>query len=287
MPVGRDSTLDEILDRGSLRIPIEFLGHPDTGDPPEMYRDPHTGEPDGLAPRVGAMIASDLGVKLEIVEILWPDQIPALFDRRVDLLPKHTLYPQRALRLEFVMGRLMQIRVTCQVPADRADQGIESLYREGRRIGVWHGSSNRDVAERFFPAATVVEAPAPTRLLLDGRVDAVVGDAAIPRTQSGTESVAGTGRHAGSPVAGIQQDLDSPRGSEIPQLAEQLVRLPGRGGGHRGTLRDLVGEPHGGPGVAGSLRLPGVAPSVLRPDLSYRSSLPRPQFKLRIAWRDK
>ena len=177
MPVEGSSTLDEILDRGSLRIPIEFLGHPDTGDPPEMYRDPETGEPDGVAPKVGAMIASDLGVELEIVEILWPDQIPALFDRKVDLLPKHTLFPRRALQVEFAMGRLMQIRVTCQVPAERANEGIRSLNREGLRIGVWHGSSNRDVSERFFPAATVVDASDPTRLLLDGRVDAVVGDA--------------------------------------------------------------------------------------------------------------
>ena len=181
MPVGWDSTLDEILDRGSLRIPIEFLGHPDTGDPPEMYRDPETGEPDGLAPRVGAMIAADLGVELEIVELLWPDQIPALFDRTVDLLPKHTLFPRRALQLEFAMGRLMQIRVTCQVPVERANEGLESLTREGLRIGVWHGSSNRDVAERFFPVATVVDASDPTRLLLDGHVDAVVGDAVTRR----------------------------------------------------------------------------------------------------------
>ena len=181
MPVGWDSTLDEILDRGSLRIPIEFLGHPDTGDPPEMYRDPETGEPAGLAPRVGAMIADDLGVDLEIVEVLWPDQIPALLDRTVDLLPKHTLFPRRALRLEFTAGRLMQIRVTCQVPAERANRGIESLHREGLRIGVWHGSSNRDVAARFFPVATVVEAPDPTRLLLDGQVDAVIGDAVTRR----------------------------------------------------------------------------------------------------------
>ncbi|MCE2529518.1 MAG: transporter substrate-binding domain-containing protein [Acidimicrobiia bacterium] len=181
MPVGWDSTLDEILDRGSLRIPIEFLGHPDTGDPPEMYRDPETGEPDGLAPRVGAMIAADLGVELEIVEILWPDEIPALFDRTVDLLPKHTLFPRRALQLEFAMGRLMQIHVTCQVPVERANEGLDPLTREGLRIGVWHGSSNRDVAERFFPAATVVDASDPTRLLLDGHVDAVVGDAVTGR----------------------------------------------------------------------------------------------------------
>ena len=139
MAVEWESTLDEILDRGSLRIPIEFLGHPDTGDPPEMYRNPETGEAEGVAPRVAAMIASDLGVELEIIEILWPEQIPALFDRRVDLLPKHTLFPQRALQLEFATGRLMQIRVTCQVRADKAGDGIESIRREGVRIGVGMG----------------------------------------------------------------------------------------------------------------------------------------------------
>lgn len=181
MAVEWESTLDEILDRGSLRIPIEFLGHPDTGDPPEMYRDPETGEPEGVAPRVAAMIASDLGVELEIVEILWPDQIPALFDHRVDLLPKHTLFPRRALHLEFAMGRLMEIRITCQVRADRAKEGIESMRREGVRIGVWHGSSNRDVAERFFPTARIVDASHPTRLLLDGEVAAIVGDAVTRR----------------------------------------------------------------------------------------------------------
>ena len=79
------------------------------------------------------------------------------------------------------MGRLMQIRITCQVPADSARDGIDSLRREGLRIGVWHGSSNRDVAERFFPAAHVVDASDPTALLLDGRVDAIVGDAVTRR----------------------------------------------------------------------------------------------------------
>ena len=181
MHVDGRSTLDEILDRGSLRIPIEFLGHPDTGDPPEMYRNPETGEPEGVAPQVGAMIAEDLGVELEIVETLWPDQIPALLDGEVDLLPKHTLLPQRALQLEFVAGRLMQIRITCQVAAGRAGGGLGSLYRGGLRIGVWHGSSNREVAERFFPAATIVEASNPTGLLLDGTVDVVVGDAVTRR----------------------------------------------------------------------------------------------------------
>ena len=178
---GERSTLDEILERGSLRMPIEFLDHPDTGAPPEMYRNAETGEPEGVAPRVGAMIAEDLGVELEIIETLWPDQIPALLGGEVDLLPKHTLLPQRALQLEFVAGRLMQIRITCQVPAGRAAGGLRSMYRDGLRIGVWHGSSNKDVAERFFPDATIVEASDPTGLLLGGSVDAIVGDAVTRR----------------------------------------------------------------------------------------------------------
>jgi len=52
MSVEGGSTLDEILNRGCLRIPIEFLDHPDTGAPTEMYRNPETGEPEGVAPWV-------------------------------------------------------------------------------------------------------------------------------------------------------------------------------------------------------------------------------------------
>ena len=175
------STLDEVIERGSLRIPIEFLEPPDSGTPPEMYRDPSTGQPEGVAPQVGAMIAEDLGVDLEIVEMPWPDQIPALLNEEVDLLPKHTQLPQRALKLEFTSGRLMQLRITCKVGAHDASAGLDSLRREGLRIGVWHGSSNRDVAESAFPNAEIHEASDPTGLLLAGSVDTIVGDSVTKR----------------------------------------------------------------------------------------------------------
>ena len=179
--ISQESTLDKILKRGKLRIPIEYLGAPDTGAPPEMYRDPETNEPAGVAPRVGAMIAEDMGVELEIIEMPWPEQIPALLTGKVDLLPKHTAFPARALKLEFCLGRLMQIRLTCQVPTGEARNGLASLHREGLRIGVWHGSSCRDVAERHFPGGNIVEAANPTELLVDGKVDTIVGDAVTTR----------------------------------------------------------------------------------------------------------
>lgn len=175
--MSKESVLHEIIRRGSLRVPIEFLDTPDTGAPPEMYRDPETNEPAGVAPRVASMIAEDLGVDLEIVEMPWPDQISALLTGKVDLLPKHTAFPARALQLEFLWGRLMQIRITCQVPAENAKGGLSSLRKEGLRIGVWHGSSNRDVAQRKFPTAEIADASNPTELLLNGEVDTIVGDA--------------------------------------------------------------------------------------------------------------
>ena len=153
MAVEWGSTLDEILDRGLPEDSDRVSRSPRHGrSARECTGTQRLAEPEGVAPRVAAMIASDLGVELEIIETLWPDQIPALLDRKVDLLPKHTLIPQRALRLEFVMGRLMQIRITCQVPAERANDGNRvASVEQGLRIGVWHGSSNRDVAERYLP----------------------------------------------------------------------------------------------------------------------------------------
>jgi len=177
----RESTLDQILRRGSLRVPIEYLDPPDTGEPPEMYLDPETNEPAGVAPRVVAMIAEDLGVDLEIIEMPWPDQISALLTEKVDLLPKHTAFPARALNQEFISGRLMQIRVTCQVPVKEAHGGLASLQRKGLRIGVWHGSSNRDVAERIFPSAKIVDASKPWELMRKGEVDSIVADAVTSR----------------------------------------------------------------------------------------------------------
>jgi hypothetical protein len=39
------SVLGQILERGKLRIAVEFNDPPDSGFPPEMYIDPETGKP--------------------------------------------------------------------------------------------------------------------------------------------------------------------------------------------------------------------------------------------------
>jgi polar amino acid transport system substrate-binding protein len=175
------SVLDEVVERGRLRIAVEWLQPPDSGAPPEMYLDPETGEPAGLAPLVGRLIASDLGVELECVDIPWPEQIPALLDGTVDILPKHTLTPRRALSIDFADGRLMPVRTVCLRPRSSGSSKLEDLLPSVGTVAVWHGSSVRLVAEQVFPKARVAEYGDPYAATLAGEADVALGDSVTVR----------------------------------------------------------------------------------------------------------
>jgi len=169
--------LDEIRERGVLRIPVEFNPPPEVdGFPPEFYIDPETGEPSGLAPIISRLMAKDLGVELECVDMPWPEHIPALFSGKVDLLPKHVNTPERALTVEFANGRLMAYRVTALIPADSSVTDKEELNQEGKVISVWHGSSIREIIRREFPRATMKEFKKPSLEVEEGRADACLTD---------------------------------------------------------------------------------------------------------------
>jgi ABC-type amino acid transport substrate-binding protein len=171
------SLLDEIRERGVLRIAVEFNDPPEVdGFPPEFYLDPKTGEPWGIAPIIGGMIARDLGVKLECVNLPWPEHIPALLSGKVDLLPKHTNTPERALEMEFAQGALTAYRVTALIRADGAVSEKDDLNQPGRRISVWHGSSIREIIRKEFPRAEMKEFSSPSREVEEGRADACLTD---------------------------------------------------------------------------------------------------------------
>lgn len=169
------SVLGQILERGKLRIAVEFNDPPDSGFPPEMYIDPETGKPWGIGPIVGGLIAEDLGVELECVDLPWPEHIDALLDGRVDLLPKHTNTPERALRVDFANGRLTAYRVTALI---RKGSGLTraDLEQEGAVISTWHGASTTQVALRHFPRAIVKEFKEPHVEVIENRADACVND---------------------------------------------------------------------------------------------------------------
>lgn len=171
------SLLDEIRTRGVLRVPVEFNPPPEVdGFPPEFYLDPKTGEPSGLAPIISRILATDLGVKLECVDMPWPEHIPALLDGRVDLLPKHVNTPERALTVEFCSGRLMEYRVTALIPVESAVTEKAELNQPDKVIAVWHGSSIREIIRREFPQAMMKEYQKPSVEVDEGRADACLTD---------------------------------------------------------------------------------------------------------------
>jgi ABC-type amino acid transport substrate-binding protein len=173
----KESLLHEILGRGVLRVPVEFNPPPEVdGFPPEFYIDPTTGEPRGLAPIITGIMAKDLGVERECVDMPWPDHIPALLSGKVDLLPKHVNTPERALTVEFASGWLMAYRVTALMPVDSATTNKEELNHPGKVIAVWHGSSIREIIRREFPKATMKEFSRPALEVEQGRADACLTD---------------------------------------------------------------------------------------------------------------
>lgn len=170
------SALDEVRERGVLRVAVAFSPPPETGHPPEFYLDPVSGEPSGVVPELGKVMAADLGVKPEFVDVPWPEHLQALLAHHVDLLLSYTNTPVRALEVEFA-GPLLPSQAVVMVARDSSVQRQETLNQPGRRIAVWHGSSIAQVAAKSFPVAILVESADPTGEVSAGRVDGCVADA--------------------------------------------------------------------------------------------------------------
>jgi ABC-type amino acid transport substrate-binding protein len=154
------STLDRILERGEIRVAVDFTGErhmdPKYGAPPEMYIDEETGKPAGIVIELMKIMAEDLGVKPEFVDLPWGEQIDALLSGKVDILPKHTNTPQRALKFDFA-NKLFPLEVIILVPRDSPAKRMEDLNKKGNIILCEKGSSNKQIIEKNFPLATIRE----------------------------------------------------------------------------------------------------------------------------------
>lgn len=170
------SVLDQIREKGVVRIAVSFSAPPETGHSPEFYRDSISGEPTGVIPELGQVMAADLGVKAEFVDLPWPEHMRALLANRVDLLLSYTNTPARALVVEFA-GPLLPSQAVVMLPQDSSVEKLEALNQPGRRLAIWHGSSIARVVAATFPLATLVESPHPPAEVEAGQVDACIVDA--------------------------------------------------------------------------------------------------------------
>jgi polar amino acid transport system substrate-binding protein len=172
-------TLGEILERGTLRVPVQWQSPPQlSGEPPEFYMDPETGQPAGIVITLSTLMAGDLRVRPEFVNIPWKDQIDALRRREVDVLLKHCNTPARALAVDFG-ARLMAFRTVVTVRKDDPFRNPEDLNRDGVVIATTEASSCARAIERHFPNAAIAESSftGARDALTRGTIQAFVTDA--------------------------------------------------------------------------------------------------------------
>ncbi|MFZ5916453.1 MAG: transporter substrate-binding domain-containing protein [Chloroflexota bacterium] len=92
-----ESRLDRVIKNGVLRVGVDLTF------PPLQFRDPSTNEPKGLMPEIDALMAQDLGVKLEYVEMPFGELIAGLLADKFDWIGiAFTSTPERAKQVLFI-----------------------------------------------------------------------------------------------------------------------------------------------------------------------------------------
>ena len=144
-----DSLLDEVKKRGVIKIGtvLQF--------PPQMYRD-DKGQPAGYDVELMKMLANDMKVKLEIVDMEFEGLIPALLAKKIDMISCGLVNtPERALSLEFTDG-YVPYRQLVVVPTNSKATTLADLNKKGMKITALLGSTAENIAKRKFPNADVV-----------------------------------------------------------------------------------------------------------------------------------
>lgn len=171
------SRLDEIRERGFIRIGCRW------SPSAEQYTDPDTGEPAGIVGLLGTLLAKDLGVRAEFVDLTWADHIPALLEDRVDICLKHTNTPERALAVEFSTGRVLRYEGKIVIRRDRGVRDEAALNQPDRIMACGEGDSQEGQIRERYPRAQLRLYPKTEDALLAvdaGDADACLADQAVP-----------------------------------------------------------------------------------------------------------
>lgn len=172
------STLfDEIRRRGVIRITAHW------DDTFAQYLDPRTGEPAGVVGLVGKLLAQDLGVRAEFVELPWADHLAAIIEGRADISVKHTLTPQRAFEVEFTLYYLLCEEGQIVIRRDSDVYKEADLNQPQRVMAVALGSSQEIHTRRRYPAAQLRIFPTAQEALnavAVGQADACLHDTLVP-----------------------------------------------------------------------------------------------------------
>ncbi|MFW5742989.1 MAG: transporter substrate-binding domain-containing protein [Spirochaetota bacterium] len=170
-PVSGSNLLDDILDRGVLRVGT-------TGDFYPSHFDEETEERAGYDIDLTRRLARDMSVEIEYVETDWPSLVSGLTSGRYDITTGATFTAERARAASFTLPIVRTGTVALVRTADhhRFDSW-DAVDTPGVTVAVKQGSIFEGQADGIAPDASVETVVSPSGLheaLLAGRADVAI-----------------------------------------------------------------------------------------------------------------
>lgn len=166
-------TLAAIKAAGKIRVALEF------GRPPWGFKDAGL-KPTGSDYETAQLLAKDLGVTLEIVEVTGPNRVPFLVSNRADVvISTFSITPERQKVIDF---SLPYARAVQYVAAPKALTLTDRQDLDGKRVGVTRGTTGDTVLSKLeVPGIEIVrfdDESTNMTALVSGQVDIVVQEPA-------------------------------------------------------------------------------------------------------------
>jgi polar amino acid transport system substrate-binding protein len=140
-------TIESIKKAGVLRVGTWLQYQP------EMYKDLKTGEIKGFWIELARKMATDLGVKLEIVDSDWDGLIPGLQSGKFEIvLAQMAITSKRAQAVDFAKP-WEAVGMSLVLPADSTCDTVDCLNKPDKTISTEIGSVDQEVRKAFFPNA--------------------------------------------------------------------------------------------------------------------------------------
>jgi polar amino acid transport system substrate-binding protein len=167
-------TLDEIAQRGELRVACQTQG------PPFSFVDKN-GKRAGSSIELCEMLAKDMGVKVTFLDFDWDGLIPALLSKKADILAADmTPTIKRAMKIAFTRP-FMYTGSVVFVKASSPIKTMDDAKKAGLKVAVLLGSTGETEAKKAFPQAELKSYKGGGPLLIDavlqGQADFGVNDA--------------------------------------------------------------------------------------------------------------
>jgi polar amino acid transport system substrate-binding protein len=167
-------TLAAIKSAGTIRVALEF------GRPPWGFKDKEL-KPTGSDYETAVLLARDLGVKLDIVEVTGPNRVPFLISNRADVvISTFSITPERQKVIDFSTPYASAVQY---VAAPNSVELHDAKDLEGKRVGVTRGTTGDTVLSKLeVPRIEVVrfdDESTNMTAFASGQVDIVVQEPSV------------------------------------------------------------------------------------------------------------